>query len=775
MRLPQRFKRLTSQEPGEDQDIMLPVYPSQTKMDVRRNMETYNDSSFEPMRTDIAYTAGDYNTGFPVTHRKTRVERLEAFERRRFGTQILSFLYDNFIAGWRAGLLRAFLFSLAALVLNISVFLWLLLEYGPVRGTGLIRTSNCNEVGKMETGIKVGLNIISTLILGASTYAMQGTTAPTREEVDCAHAKGKWLEIGTQSWRNLIYVSKRHASIWSVLAVTSLLLHLVFNAVFFTTTETYQYAVAVVDHDFLHNTAFQATSENSSPTLPQFEPFVWNGHCNGNDCFWDINNDTLVLDVLHDVRNPSRTQAYKRLGSSECIESYTEGFMQKYSDVVVVSNVTQIDNPVLWTRYAQRNLSKDKKDTNQDPFHWVCHDSLKTSTEKPDRCSRGFAKKYISPETWTIYGHPVEYCFARIEPERCHLQYNAYIMLAVVVFSIIKVLAIALLVFTHPKGDFLRTIGDAVTSFLKRQDETTKNMCLVSSAQVRKHGFQTPYSPQTFTNARPRWWTGANTTEFFSTVGISAGYVVILSCTLYWAIDETSGTAFDSGLGRPNIQSLASLRPDDVGSSTIVPTIITANIPQLGFSLLYVFYMNIWSKLLISYEFDRLTRVKKGLRISERPRGQQRASHFFTLPTRYSLPLMAVSATLHYLCSQSLFMARFDGMRDGEVDSNDQMVRLGYSAAGMIALISVNFAMMVATICIAGFRRLSTGLGEMSMSVVISAACHVERQEYEPWLQEVQWGDVSNSNSEVEDGQIVRHCAFTSLFTERPIEGHAYR
>ncbi|KAF1361823.1 hypothetical protein EJ07DRAFT_71273, partial [Lizonia empirigonia] len=225
-------------------------------------------------------------------------------------------------------------------------------------------------------------------------------------------------------------------------------------------------------------------------------------------------------------------------------------------------------------------------------------------------------------EDWAVYGHPVDYCLARVEPELCHLQYNAYIMLAVVVFSVTKVLAIAVLVFTHPKGDFLCTIGDAVTSFLKDQDTTTKDMCLVSPAQIRKHGVGITYGPQVFTESRPRWWTGANTTEFFSTVGISAG-------------------------------------PDNVGSSTIVPTILTANIPQLGFSLLYVFYTNIWGNLLIAHEFDRLTREKKGLRISRKPYGRQRASHFFTLPTRYALPLMASSAVLRYLCLQSLFMARF--------------------------------------------------------------------------------------------------------------------
>ncbi|KAF1361824.1 hypothetical protein EJ07DRAFT_154029 [Lizonia empirigonia] len=311
MRLPQRFRRVPNQEPGDDQDMILLAYPSQTKLDVRRNPGTYHADSFEPMRADAEHTAASCsNDGGIASHQKTWVERIEKFERRLLGTQVVPFLsgperlpgkwqrppltwlaislrgtvgravsrhflYNNFVAGWRAGLLRAFLFSLAALFLNISIFAWLFNEYRPVRGTGLIRTANCDQVGNLETGIKIGLNIISKLILGASTYAMQGTTAPTRRELDEAHSKGKWLEIGTQSWRNLTHVSRRHQAIWSILALTSLPLHLVFNAVFFNTTESYQYAVAVVDQGFQDNTAFQSTPESSSPILRQFEQLEW--------------------------------------------------------------------------------------------------------------------------------------------------------------------------------------------------------------------------------------------------------------------------------------------------------------------------------------------------------------------------------------------------------------------------------------------------------------------------------------------------------------------
>lgn len=584
--------------------------------------------------------------------------------------------------------------------------------------------------------------------------------------------------------------------------------------------------MAVVSQDFVGNMVYQVTPENSSPELRfSSEQLRWRqDRCNGNSCIWDVQNDTLIVQFLDNVRNSSnrihsanqalidsaradRALTYQKMTNKDCFTSYANGFMQSYSDVLIVSKTVHTEDPILWTRYPQRNLNDDKKDTNQDPFHWVCHDELEASNyTRTSRCSKNYARKWVQPkdwttEDWTVYGHPVDHCFARIAPKLCHLQYNAYVMLAVVVFSAIKVLAIAALVFTHPDGDFLRTLGDAVSSYLRKNDPTTRDMCLISSVQIRKFGLPAsdvptavtkvrrrwlvgtkieetttlPYVPQIFTSTRPRWWTGANTAEFFSTVGISAFYAITLAATLYWAIDETNGNAFDSGLGGANIQSLASLRRDDARASVIVPTILTANIPQLGFTLLYLFYTNIWSKLLIAKEFDRLNTHKKGLRISERPYGQQRASHFLTQPTRYALPLMASSAAMHYFCSQSLFMARFDGMRDGQVDTKDQMVRLGYNAAGMIALITVIVTMMIVTVCIAGFRRLSTGLGEISMSAVISAACHLKRHEPEPWLEAVQWGDVSGGVGEVKDGQVVRHCAFTSARAERPTEGQAYQ
>jgi hypothetical protein len=213
MRILSRFERVPGDELENDQDIILSAYPQQTKPEIKNDTK----GNYERM---TQHEISDY-----AIH-KSLIERLQDYERRTFGTQILSFLYTHLIAGWRAGLFRAFSLSSCALLLNISIYAWLFATSEIDKGSAIVTSRSCNTIHNMDIGIHAGLNIMSTLILSASRYAMQGMTAPTRADVDKAHSNGKWVEIGAQSWRNLAYVSKRNAFLWGVLALTGLPLHL---------------------------------------------------------------------------------------------------------------------------------------------------------------------------------------------------------------------------------------------------------------------------------------------------------------------------------------------------------------------------------------------------------------------------------------------------------------------------------------------------------------------------------------------------------------------
>ncbi|KAH3969567.1 hypothetical protein HBI56_060530 [Parastagonospora nodorum] len=72
--------------------------------------------------------------------------------------------------------------------------------------------------------------------LGCEYYCAQLLIAPTRSEVDHAHGKHTWLDMGIQSTRNLLKVKPKCRNLWILLMLSSGLLHLSWVAVvrFFT-------------------------------------------------------------------------------------------------------------------------------------------------------------------------------------------------------------------------------------------------------------------------------------------------------------------------------------------------------------------------------------------------------------------------------------------------------------------------------------------------------------------------------------------------------------
>lgn len=84
----------------------------------------------------------------------------------------------------------------------------------------------CSRTKGWASGIHLVINVLSTLVLGASNYCMQCLGSPSREDVDRAHAQRTWLDIGTPSIGNFNFVGRRRFVLWFVLLMTSLPIHL---------------------------------------------------------------------------------------------------------------------------------------------------------------------------------------------------------------------------------------------------------------------------------------------------------------------------------------------------------------------------------------------------------------------------------------------------------------------------------------------------------------------------------------------------------------------
>ncbi len=127
---------------------------------------------------------------------------------------------------------------------------------------------------------------------------------------------------------------------------------------------------------------------------------------------------------------------------------------------------------------------------------------------------------------WTVYGNPVDYCLSRTKPEVCQLEFNVWIMLLVVVLGSIKMIVLVWAVLQwwldSDSANYLRTVGDALASFLERPDPTTEGMCLITASQLRQYGWKREFEPQTYTARKLRWMNSMSPRQFWSTQALYA-------------------------------------------------------------------------------------------------------------------------------------------------------------------------------------------------------------------------------------------------------------
>jgi hypothetical protein len=125
-------------------------------------------------------------------------------------------------------LTTATLASVSVLLVEIIVTITLQSKYKPTQGVVSMYEGSCSWVKNIDIGAHLLINVLSTLLLGASNLCMQLLAAPTRDEVDDAHESKRWLDIGVPSWRNLKSIRHTRRVIWFVLGLSSVPLHFMY-------------------------------------------------------------------------------------------------------------------------------------------------------------------------------------------------------------------------------------------------------------------------------------------------------------------------------------------------------------------------------------------------------------------------------------------------------------------------------------------------------------------------------------------------------------------
>lgn len=194
------------QQPFSQYDQWKPVLGSAIELQPLQQQYQQRKVKYKP-----AIFMREQNLGYEALTES--IHKKKSFRQRYLGGLKLSLRSFAFIAG-------------LVLAINLLWFAWAKKKYGITSGYGTIHRGDCRVAKNLNKWLHLLINILSTLLLMGSNAFMQVFSGPTREELDRAHQKRRWLHIGALSFRNLRGVAKRKAFFCLILASSSIPFHL---------------------------------------------------------------------------------------------------------------------------------------------------------------------------------------------------------------------------------------------------------------------------------------------------------------------------------------------------------------------------------------------------------------------------------------------------------------------------------------------------------------------------------------------------------------------
>ncbi|KAE9399343.1 hypothetical protein BT96DRAFT_1019516 [Gymnopus androsaceus JB14] len=659
--------------------------------------------------------------------------------------------------GWHFGAWIATFQASCILLINVIILIYTTIKTGG-SSSGLVFQGDCNKVDRLAIGIHLVINLLSTLLLGASNYVLQSLSAPTRTEVDKAHERESWLDIGLQSIGNLKYTSRWKRLVWILLSAASIPLHLFYNSSFFSTLSANEYVAYLVQGPDVEH-------------IPK-------------------NNGTLELcDISFGCSEGAQVEIsnWEFLSASECLQTYAVDFLSDHRNVVVVGNYTNNSGFGILEGFPSSGSS----------FEWICS---KSGAEIIEDISCSSLWRKIDPSHWMInfpsfYQSPngslekldifleVDYCLSEAVVPRCQLQFNLPLLIIVIFFNTVKVICMVI-VATKIKDHPLVTIGDAIASFIDNPQPHTKEMCLVSQNHFKHHNkgqhpasesFPIQYNPQ-----RIKWmniaswqhWT-ITASLFFCAISIIIGLLVYAIYALSPFGAEGFSSLWQLGFGRAQSETIIGWDLPTQGYDALLVSVLISNSPQIILSVIYLVFNSLCTKLFLALEWSSYAHFRKPLRVSH-PRGDQRSTYFLQIPYRFGIPLMAYSALLHWLVSQSIFLVAVTYWDGNDVDTENSIISCGFSPLGMIFTSIVGVSLILSALAVGYFKHLECDMPLAgSCSAAIAAACHPP-EDGSNCLKPLKWGVVSCNDDHRDSGEVAAHISFSSGEVTKPVPGCYY-
>jgi hypothetical protein len=568
------------------------------------------------------------------------------------------------------------------------------------------------------------------------------------------------------------------------LALTSLPIHLVFNSAVFTADSTTNYSVALVNQGFLETGDFTTTQAlQDRAAVVEIKP-------NNPGTPFEQQLKAMQKIFTRFTADGSQGEA-EILSNRECIDAYGNGYTSGRSLLLLLTNATNPDDihdTVFWWDYAGGTANDHS---------WICNDVGGTP------CNVVAAAENAT--RWTVNGMEIDHCISKLEQEHCKLQFSVSIMYAVILMNILKVavMVAALWLLSDP----LVTVGDGLASFLNTPDATTAGRCLMDYREAQGGGplgfkgvasGQSPEPKKYVEGGKQRWYLALRKRYWIANMILFVGAIVAAIVILIVA-------AYQISPDLPRGQSAFSIRNWKGDKPTahlvldwlrqgpgeeFVAAVVLANMPQFVISSLYLAYNGICTCMLNCYEYSQFgVQGRTPLRVTT-PKGRQRehrtlfplypakltvhkgSTYSLSLPYRCSVTLMAASALLSWLVSQSLFLARIDSYAmtaGGEIYYTHSSSQIGYSCLPILLAILLSVAFLVVLLVMSRWELPPHVPIVASCSAAIAAACHRPESDVDAAYLTVRWGAVPvDSQSEV------GHCCFTSKYVIALENGRSY-
>ena len=688
--------------------------------------------------------------------------------------------------------------------------------------------ASCSAARPVAWGLRAVLAVFTVALLAGAQYVFQVLSSPTRAEIDEAHMSRRWLDIGVPSIRNVIFFLRKRPStvggggggdarFRSVLALLVVAVAVVSSVLYGTlinidliapltpaaaSAASPAYNVLLVTPDFMEGAPFSNSSSNNAGgldrvTILQLQRLAANSKQS------TLTNLTST-ECLQAPKSSSTTSKMQSEIALFQIDDETSRLSSQYEAVLVVLTDSAVlaleatENPLVQTAPAgsaivaagSQNMNHGSMGSSSNSVFEIAKDG--SGSEHPAFIINKTDVAFCLVQETTASATATDSTNDRATAVKCNVTVNTTLLTAIVGLNLVTVVCFGIVLLprkTHrnPQHVPLVTLGDAVASFLREPDATTRGACLLSKKDVVQYGvwksmIEVPRHPGQSADMsgqsaqlpenimRPmflsaaaasdddvkghnndrnsgsyfwyrsvsmtRWLTGA--LAFWGFVGLAlAALVVVL-------VGNRGLGAFGQMLPLEDAAVYGSFSSSSASTLPWTSTGILASLPQLGVAVLYLlsdahlsaYFLSRESSLYVAtHQHNRDEQLqqhcRRPLRVSSRPRGQQTTSLYLTLPQLWNWILLILFAGLVFVLGQSVVV---QGIQTSAGEATQpRIVLLGFSGVGLVVLLALLLALALLVLGLSVRRTLppnaSMGRNPLTLpggscSAVISARCH---------------------------------------------------